>query len=538
MTTGTSTVGSHPAKFPPNIVDAIGATILDYFLDPGPDGAGIDRPIVVLDPFAGVGGIHQLRPGIETYGVELEPEWAAASEWTRVGDATDLAEWGDATVDVVATSPCLAQHHRILTSDLQWIPVGDVTPGLEVMAFDEHGIPGATGRNARRRWRRATVVRSVPRNTATVRVVLANGDEIITTPEHPWLASVGTGAPQWLTSAELTTRRAPTYVHLQVRPWQQQFTREAGWLAGMYDGEGSLSFGLHGSPKLTMYQLDGPVMDHAERLLEQHGFDTNRLSRTDPVTAEHGRKVHNLYVGGGFPGIMRALGMFRPIRLLDKWAELDVSTRTVEAERVEVVAVEPAGVLDIQEVETTTGTYIGEGYLHHNCYGNRMADHHEARERCTACRGIGATPRPAGQGGAVAGDLCTKCNGTGQRDHRRITYRHRLGRPPTKGSAAGLQWGPAYRRLHIEAWQEALRVIRPGGLFVLNIKDHVRGGNLQRVPEWHVQTLQALGARLYSAQPIETPGMRFGANRDARAEFELVVTFLVGDSDGTQVLPL
>lgn len=528
MTTTTPLL-DHPAKFTPAIVDAIGELVLDHFAPPV-----LDRPPALLDPFAGVGGIHALRPGIETHGVELEPEWAAASPWTEVGDATNL-RWADGTFDVVATSPCLAQHHRILTTDLQWVPVGDVTPGLEVMAFDEHGIPGATGRNARRRWRRATVVRSVPRATDTVRVILANGDEIITTPEHPWLASVGTGAPQWLTSAELTTRRAPSFVHLQVRPWRQQFTREAGWLAGMYDGEGSLSLGSHGSPKLTIYQLDGPVMDHAERLLEQHGFDTNRIARTDPVTADHGRRVHNLYVSGGFPGIMRALGMLRPMRLLDKWAELDVSTRTVEAERVEVVAVEPAGVLDIQEIETSTGTYIGEGYLHHNCYGNRMADHHNAQERCSACGGTGLVAQSPGRGSDGPAD-CAKCSGSGWRDHRRITYRHRLGRALTPGSAAGLQWGPAYRHLHIAAWREALRVLRPGGLFVLNIKDHVRGGKLQRVPEWHVQTLQALGARLYQARPVETPGMGFGSNRDARAEFELVVTFLVDGGDPQGVL--
>lgn len=530
----TTTTPQHPAKFTPSIVHAIGEIVLDYFAPPI-----FDRPPVLLDPFAGVGGIHALRPSIETYGVELEPEWAAASEHTQVGDALNLTEWGDGSVDVVATSPCLAQHHRILTSDLQWIPAGDVTPGLEVMAFDEHGIPGATGRNARRRWRRATVVRSVPRATDTVRVILANGDSITTTPEHPWLASVGTGAPQWLTSAELTTRRAPSFVHLQVRPWRQQFTREAGWLAGMYDGEGSLSLGSHGSPKLTIYQLDGPVMDHAERLLEQHGFDTNRIARTDPVTADHGRKVHNLYVSGGFPGIMRALGMLRPMRLLDKWAELDVSTRTVEAERVEVVAVEPAGVLDIQEIETSTGTYIGEGYLHHNCYGNRMADHHNAVERCRPCGGSGKAVTFSDHALAAGVlDDCAKCEGTGRRDHQRITYRHRLGRDLTAGSSAEMQWGSAYRRFHIEAWQEALRVVRPGGLFIVNVKDHVRKDRLQRVPEWHVQTLQALGARLYMARPVDTPGMGFGANADARAEFELVVTFLVGADDGTQVLPL
>ena len=268
MTTTTPLL-DHPAKFTPAIVDAIGELVLDHFAPPV-----LDRPPALLDPFAGVGGIHALRPEVETHGVELEPEWAAASPWTEVGDATSL-RWADDTFDVVATSPC---------------------------------------------------------------------------------------------------------------------------------------------------------------------------------------------------------------------------------------------------------------------YGNRMADHHDAEERCSACGGTGQGPTFVDHLAKTGPAVCAKCSGAGSRDHRRITYRHRLQRPLSPGSAAGLQWGPAYRHLHIAAWREALRVLRPGGLFVLNIKDHVRGGKLQRVPEWHVQTLQALGARLYQARPIETPGMGFGANRDARAEFELVVTFLVDGNDPQGVL--
>jgi hypothetical protein len=59
----------------------------------------------VLDPFAGVGGIHQLRPEYDTHGVELEAEWAAASDHTVQGDATNLHWWPADTFDVVCTSP-------------------------------------------------------------------------------------------------------------------------------------------------------------------------------------------------------------------------------------------------------------------------------------------------------------------------------------------------------------------------------------------------------------------------------------------------
>ena len=48
-----------------------------------------------------------------------------------------------------------------------------------------------------------------------------------------------------------------------------------------------------------------------------------------------------------------------------------------------------------------------------------------------------------------------------------------------------MQWGDAYRSFHVKAWREAWRVLRPGGRFVLNIKDHIRNGERMPVTDWH-----------------------------------------------------
>lgn len=118
-------------------------------------------------------------------------------------------------------------------------------------------------------------------------------------------------------------------------------------------------------------------------------------------------------------------------------------------------------------------------------YGNRMADHHEARD-----------------------------------DSRRNTYRHAIGRPLSVGSSAVLQWGDEYRVFHEKAWREALRVLKPGGYFLLNCKDHIRGGVRQYVTEWHVLTLVGLGCEVVEGQRVKCPGNRQGANGALRIDHE------------------
>jgi hypothetical protein len=76
-------------------------------------------PLLVLDPFAGVGRIHQLaRKSIRTTGIEIEAEWAACHRNTV---HADMFEWlncdeHDGRWDVIATSPTygnrFADHHN------------------------------------------------------------------------------------------------------------------------------------------------------------------------------------------------------------------------------------------------------------------------------------------------------------------------------------------------------------------------------------------------------------------------------------------
>jgi SAM-dependent methyltransferase len=158
-------------------------------------------------------------------------------------------------------------------------------------------------------------------------------------------------------------------------------------------------------------------------------------------------------------------------------------------------------------------------------YGNRMADHHKAREVCQACAGRGEHRVGPPSTCWPATTPCQKCGGTGRRNHKRHTYRHYLGRPLTPSNTGQMHWGKEYRDTHEAIIAECVRVLRPGGRIVWNVKDHVRKGRQQPVAAWHFDALFAAGLRPYDKDFLRTPGQRHGANGRARVEGEWVFVF-------------
>lgn len=121
-------------------------------------------------------------------------------------------------------------------------------------------------------------------------------------------------------------------------------------------------------------------------------------------------------------------------------------------------------------------------------YGNRLADHHDAKD-----------------------------------DSVRRSYTHDLGRTLNPNNSGGMHWGDAYREFHDAAWAEAVRVLRPGGRFVLNIKDHIRAGRYQDVTAYHLDALVKLGLTIAAVRPVATRSLRSGTNGELRVDAELVI---------------
>lgn len=125
-------------------------------------------------------------------------------------------------------------------------------------------------------------------------------------------------------------------------------------------------------------------------------------------------------------------------------------------------------------------------------YGNRMADHHVARD-----------------------------------SSKRMTYSHVLGRQLHSDNSGRMQFGNQYKEFHVEAWTEVRRVLVTGGKFVLNIKDHIRKGIVVPVTEWHIEIIQSLGFVVSDHVYVECPGARYGRNYARRVDYESVILFIL-----------
>jgi len=120
-----------------------------------------------------------------------------------------------------------------------------------------------------------------------------------------------------------------------------------------------------------------------------------------------------------------------------------------------------------------------------------------------------------------------------RRSHQtRRTYTLFLGRPLAGHNAGAMQWGQPYRDLHVRAMKEFYRVLAVGGLFVLNIKDHVRDGVSQGVPTWWSEAAQVLGFTLIEEREVVLKGDQntARARKQGRVtvDYEEVLVFVKG----------
>lgn len=282
---------------------------------------------------------------------------------------------------------CLASHHKVLTRDLRYVPLSDVRVGDELLAFDEHSPAPLCGR----RYKTATVEAVGTDTRDLFEVELENGKTFQATADHLWLArQYGSSGWRWMRTDELIVGCSEA---CQVAPeWEPARTYDAGWLSGIFDGEGHISKpnAKQGGIQVGVAQRAGVVLDKILATLEA-------LSVPHAIAGMGGTNndVANVRILGASGEKLRLLGMVRPERIINKFRPemLGRVQKMDGAGRSVVKAVRPVGRGEIVKIQTSTGTMIVEGYAHHNChyFYNPLTGRPWAGTAHTKLRNIGMT---------------------------------------------------------------------------------------------------------------------------------------------------
>lgn len=140
--------------------------------------------------------------------------------------------------------------------------------------------------------------------------------------------------------------------------WPSSPTRSwtAGFLAGIFDAEGSFSGGM-----LRIGITGLQAMDWICRCLRQLDF---RFA-IEKSAKDCARPIDVLRLVGGLPEQLRFLHSIDPA----VGRKLDIQGRAVKGEApLRVVSVEPAGTMRLYDMTTGTGDFIANGVVSHNCY--------------------------------------------------------------------------------------------------------------------------------------------------------------------------
>jgi hypothetical protein len=256
---------------------------------------------------------------------------------------------------------CLAPGTRVLTGDLRWVPIETLHPGDILFGFDEFRIP----REKSRRFRNSIVEATETIQLPCYDLRFDDGTKVRCSFDHQWLVKNSDEVQHWVSTEELRSgARRSSSVYKPLSVWKEDLSRDAGYLAGVFDGEGWID----GEKKRAIHkagfaQADNELLRHATAALTERGIVfKKRVARTGYPK----KPVTQVVIQTSKANLARFLGGIRPHRLLsgfnaDRFGNLECGNT------VKVLEKKSCGVQEVIAVQTSTRTFIAEGMASHNC---------------------------------------------------------------------------------------------------------------------------------------------------------------------------
>lgn len=259
---------------------------------------------------------------------------------------------------------CLEPSTRVLRADLTWVAIAELTAGDEVVAVDEFA-PG--GRGSARKMRTASVIATVGVEREAYRIHLDDGRSVVCTDRHPWLSKKAGSKPEWRTlGGQRRKLKVGTKVRWVTKPWGAS-DYEDGWFGGLLDGEGSIAK-ANSSAGLNVSQREGAVWQRALRYASARGYTAKIEADSAVRESKHGIVPVPKLAFGRMDEMFRLIGQCRPSRFVGNrfWEGREMPGKKSGIGWSAITGIEALGVRSLIDLQTTTGTYIAEGFVSHN----------------------------------------------------------------------------------------------------------------------------------------------------------------------------
>lgn len=280
-------------------------------------------------------------------------------------DVTDALEHAK---DVYAW--CNPAEAPVLMADLSFKPIGEIEVGDKIVGFEGHK------KGNKSRLLPAQVISVSKSIQPIVRITLDSGKVIRCTPNHKWYTGRSGGSRPMYAQARLG-RKLMRVCDPSLPELNAEDARDAGWLAGFYDADGSVSVQKrHGhrnknSCLVTFHQGAGRNLPHCEkleRILTKFGMpfgmrERNNNHKTPGVT---NHKVRSYYLlGNSLPLYQNFIHTIGAHKWRERMIEAAYGTKWVRSKE-RVMRIDPDGEEIVYGLETTTGNYVVWGLASSN----------------------------------------------------------------------------------------------------------------------------------------------------------------------------
>lgn len=278
-------------------------------------------------------------------------------------------EWGYNGLGYIVYKRCVHIDTPVLCADLSWKPAGELKMGEQLLAFEEGSMKRGTSNKKPRHMLISTVTDNSVELAECVKITLSNGDQLICTADHSWLVRTGYGL-EWVEAKDLLSRKKCEFIKY-ADVWKHDTSFDAGYLAGAFDGEGSLDR----RRTISFTQTDNAMLSRVKDILTEKGYEFSIREKKQNKLGKKKCFSLNLYSNAQ---VMRFLGEIRPSRLLEKYVstvdEMAMRRRSKHVVVSNVVSVESIGIHPIAVLSTTSKTHITAGYPSHNTYAREKPD--------------------------------------------------------------------------------------------------------------------------------------------------------------------